>query len=644
MRVSGNNRLGNLSRLLSWRIYGYFAALLLCLNSIAQAATPAAEHHVQDLYYGQALYQYFQQNELTAITSLMTAATRPTRAGSQLDEANLLLADLFYSYGLHEESRSLFAQLLNAEVSDSVQNRIWFNLARLRYEQGHHDHARDLLSRINDQLPGRIEAERNYLLTNLYLETGEYDLAADQSLQIDSKSIWKSYARYNLGVALIEDQDPQQGKEILARLGQMEPGQMKLGQKELVQKDMGSEELLALRDLSNLSLGLKHLRLGQPETALQSLLRIRLEGPLSNQALLASGWAWYRLDQFDKALLPWRILLQRNAVDSSTQEAILAIPANYAESGNDRLAIRYYEIAAKQFDLQLESLQDSILSIGDDALIAALRETALLEDRGNLQRQPPITTVTPQLHLLLASEGFHREIKHYQELLDIRQSLGDWDNNFPVLELMLGERRRTFAEKLPTLQQSSGFDQYEQLSLGRDQLAARLAGVESSEDYLALAGVEELDHLERLQRVAGSIDIVGSQRDTADQREMLRLLSGLLNYQLATNYPRRIWKSRKQLIQLDRALNEADVRVVGLRRITDRTQLDLTEFRARISGQSGKISALGTRVAVLLKQQEQRINQLAIDAIRTQQQHVSQLRLNARFELARIYDKLAATQ
>ena len=634
MRASGNKQAGFFPRFLLWRAGSFLGALLLCLNSTLQAATPLAEHRVQDLYYGQALYQYFQQNEPSAITSLMTAATRPPRAGSQPDEASLLLADLYYSYGLYEESRSLFAQLLDAEVSDSIQNRIWFNLAQVRYEQGYRDHARDLLSRINDQLPPRIEAERKYLLTNLYLGSGEYDLAADQSLQIDSKSIWRSYARYNLGVALIEDQDQQQGKKILNQLGQMELGQ----------KQSNSEELLALRDLSNLSLGLKYLRLGQPEPALQSLLRIRLEGPLSNQALLASGWAWYRLQQFDRALIPWRLLLQRNAVDSATQEAILAIPANYVESGNDRLAIRYYEVAAKQFDLQLESLEGAIRSIGDNALIAALRETALLEDRGNLQRQPPISAVTPQLQLLLASEGFHREIKHYQELLDIRQSLGDWDNNLPALELMLDERGRAFAERLPTLQQSGSFDQYEQFSLRRDQLAARLEEIESSEDYLALAEGEELDHLERLQRVASSIDKIGAQRSTGYQQQMLQLLSGLLSYQLATDYPRRLWKSRKQLIQLDHALDEADDRVLGLRRITDRTQLDLTDFRGRISGQAGKISAIGTRVAGLLKQQEQRINQLAIDAIRTQQQHVRQLRLNARFELARIYDKLATAQ
>ena len=165
--------------------------------------------------------------------------------------------------------------------------------------------------------------------------------------------------------------------------------------------------------------------------------------------------------------------------------------------------------------------------------------------------------------------------------------------------------------------------------------------IESSNDYQALAQVDELEHLERLERVANSIEKLGEQHNTADQQEMLRLLSGLMNYRFATDYPGRIWQSKKQLIHLDRALAEADERVVGLRRITDRTQLDLSKFRDRISGQSEKIDGLRVRVADLLNQQEQKINRLAIDAIQVQQEHVRKLMLNARFELARIYDKLA---
>jgi len=42
-------------------------ALLLSLAWLPLAAAPSGEHRVEDLFYGQALYQFFQENELAAI-------------------------------------------------------------------------------------------------------------------------------------------------------------------------------------------------------------------------------------------------------------------------------------------------------------------------------------------------------------------------------------------------------------------------------------------------------------------------------------------------------------------------------------------------------------------------------------------------
>jgi hypothetical protein len=628
MCVFGNKRHRHNTGRVSSSINRLLYALLLSCVCGQLYAVQLEEHRVEDLDYGRALYQFFQDSRLSAITQLMIAEERP-RTRSQVNEAHLLLADLYYGYGLYEESRELFARLLTAEISDSVQNRIWFNLARLRYEQGYDEQALDLLSRINNQLPGSVEPEKKYLLTNLYLGAREYDQAADLSNQINSKSIWKIYARYNLAVTLIEDDRYESGKALLEKIGQMESQ---------------SPELHALRDRSNLSLGLKQLRMELPEPALESLSRIRLEGPLSNQALLASGWAWYRLEQFDKAMIPWRVLLQRNAVDAATQEAILAIPTNYAESGKDKLAVRHYQIAAEQFDLQLQVLDNSIKSIENDGLIAALRENAILYDRNSLQRLPPSSDVTPQLHILLASTEFQREIKRYQELLDIRNSLRYWGTNFPALELMLEERRRGFEQNLPRLQQSSSFDQLELLRERRNQFATRVYAIESNEDYAALATPEEQEHLSRLQRVASTIDKLAPERNTTYQQDMFRLLSGLLNYELATDFPVRFWKSNKQLNLLDRALSESEQRAKDLRGISERTDMEFGFFEGRINGQTQRIRDLRSRVTTLLTAQEKLINQMAINAIRQQQQHIVQLRLSARFELAKLYDRMAAEQ
>jgi hypothetical protein len=629
MRASGNSDQGRWAW--PWLKRSLHGLLLLVAGLVpaVQAVAPSGEHRVQDLYYGQALYQYFQHRELAAITQLMVAAERPRRTKSQVDESNLLLADLFYSYGLYAESSSLFEQLLNTEVSAALRNRIRFNLGRLRYDQGDYDQARGLLSSADDQLPRNIEAERNYLLSRLYLDQRQYDTAAELSEQIDSQSIWKAYASYNLGVTLIEDNNVQRGETILDSLGQMQP--------------LDSEQL-ALRDLANLSLGLKQLRLGQIEPALQSLSRVRLEGPVSNQALLASGWAWYALDQYDKAVLPWSVLLKRNATDAATQEAILAIPASYAKSGRDKLAIRYYELAAKQFELQLESLQNAIRSIEKGALIAALQDRAILDDRNNLQRFPPISQVTSQLYLLLASNEFQWQVKRYHDLLEIRQSIGSWDASLPALELMLDERQRAFTERLPRLQQSGNLEQFKQLSERRDQFATEIEAIEANEDYRALTTPQEEEQMQRLQRAAISIVKVASENDTTYQQDMFRVLSGLLHYEIAIDYPVRIWKAKKQLILLDKALLETKTRVAGLNRITQRTERDIAEFKDRISGKSSRITALRNQVDGLLQRQERLINNLGIDALGEQQQHVKQLRLNARFELARIYDKLTETQ
>ena len=272
MCVSGNKRRSP-TRLLRICIKIWLFFVLL-----PAGAEDSGDHRVTDLFYGQALYQYFQENELDAIIQLMVAANLPRRQQSQPDESDLLLADLFYGYGLHEESRQLFARLLTSETSDSIQNRIWFNLARLRYRQGYRGQAEELLGRIDDRLPRRIEAERKYLLTNLRLAEGDFGEADTISRQIDSDSIWQTYARYNVAVSMIEADRYRNGQDILDELGQLDPV---------------DAEFLALRDLANLSLGLKLLRLDSPEAALERLSRVRLEGPLSNQALLASGWAWY---------------------------------------------------------------------------------------------------------------------------------------------------------------------------------------------------------------------------------------------------------------------------------------------------------------------------------------------------------------
>lgn len=614
-----------------WQIIGGKkpALLLLAVSllpTILHAASIDNAHRVEDLAYGQALFDYFQQHQLKAITGLLVAEQKP-QTRKQRDESDLLLADLYYAYGLYGESSRLFSRLLKDDTDRALLNRVWFNLARLNHEQGFYDQTLELLSRIDDSLPGHLQNEKDYLLTNQYLRDSKFDDADNAIQAIDRASIWYQYARYNLGVSLLENKRLDDGKSLLEPLGQLQAN---------------SEETRALRDQANLSLGLSQLRNDQSEDALTSFERIRLEGPLSHTALLATGWAWNRLDQFSRALAAWLELAQKNTIDPATQEALLAIPTALEENEKPKLAVQYYELAADQFDKQLEALDQSMTSIQSGELIALLNQNALIYDNARFAATSLQSSSAPYLHILMASGEFQRELKRYQELIDISTTLNHWNFNLPTLALMLSERRRHFQEKLPLLQQSSNFDNLEALKISRQLYASRLGEIEKNEDFFGLATVDESEQLQRLNKVSKTLNNIAGKSDTSDAQDMHRLLNGLLSWQISTSYAPRLWSAKKQLKGLDEALSIATSRADSLRQVSAKGLQTFNDFDFRIKSQENKINGLIQRVADLIERQEKRINRLAISAIDLQKQHIVELRLNARYALARLYDTMAS--
>jgi hypothetical protein len=596
------------------------------IGTTVQSSEAGIQHRVEDMAYGQALFYYFQQNELAAITRLLVAK-QGFATQRQIEESELLLADLYYSYGLYGEAGTLFSQLLGENTSTGIKNRVWFNLARLNYDQGQYDTARELITKINDELPTHIESERQYLLTNLYLANSQYKEAINASRLISDDSVWRAYANYNLAVSMIENNQYDAGKILLDRLGQM---------------PTATAEMSALRDQANLALGFSQLRRAEAEAALTNFSRIRLQGPLSHKALLGAGWAWSRLDNFDQALVPWLELTRKNTIDVATQEALLAIPTAFEQSQRKKLAVQYYELAANQFDQQLEILDQVASSISQSELIEALLQSDLLQATGRFDKSPPPSLSAPYLHLLMASEVFQREVKRYQELVIIGSTLAEWDGNLPTLKLMLVERRKNFEKKLPLLQHTNDFETLANLQRSRNKYAGILTDIKNSQDFLSLATPDEKQQLQRLDNISLNLKKLKGLENTDSQADMHRLLAGILDWQISTDFAPRYWQANKQLQALDRALTESQQRARSLSQITDLSRKRFGEFKHRIDGKDIRIKNLYQRVVKLIKQQESRINQLAIEAIQQQQQHITQLRLNARYSLARLYDSMVS--
>lgn len=223
------------------RFASFIAPLLLCFAATLQAAEPRSEETVQELAYGVSLFHLFQGQTLSAITDISVAQQRG-RLAQQEDDAELLLGSLYYDFGLRHQSEQIFQQMLDASQPVAIKNRVWFNLAKVQYENRNFPEAQQLLARIDGSLSPQRHDQQYYMLSNIYSRQRQFEQASEALQQIDSDSLWSSYAEFNLGAGLLASKDDQQWLE------------------DLLEKLDDSIELQALQDNARFMLGMQALR------------------------------------------------------------------------------------------------------------------------------------------------------------------------------------------------------------------------------------------------------------------------------------------------------------------------------------------------------------------------------------------------
>ena len=298
---------------------GHFAKIVTLWVFIAVAFLPHQSRAdgkkseptvVQDVHYGEVLFYFYQGEYFPAIVRLL-AAQKQSQLESHEKESELLLGGLYLSYGHHLYAAEIFERLLADNVEPEIRDRTWFFLAKIWHQRGYLTESQEALNNIQAKLPKVLEAERLMLQSQILIDTREYDQAIAMLQAWKDKTEWASYAKFNLGVAMVRSGQVDAAAKILDDLGNLDPY---------------NEELNSLRDKANLALGYAYLQDGQPHAAKPPLQRVRLAGPFSNKALLGVGWADAEKNNYRRALVPWMELRNRDLLDSAVQESMLAIP------------------------------------------------------------------------------------------------------------------------------------------------------------------------------------------------------------------------------------------------------------------------------------------------------------------------------
>lgn len=600
-----------------------------CLVAIFASPAEARKKNgvdVQDLYYGEVLFYFYQQNDFAALTRIL-AAQSAGRIEHHQSEAELLLGGLYLSYGQHDLASDIFERLLDESVDKAVRNRAWFYVGKMRYQRARFEGAEEAFLKIEGRLPAGLEEERHMLLAQTYMGQNRF---ADAAALLDSwkgAKHWQSYARYNLGVAYVRTDEVAKGAHLLNKIGLL---------------DAKEPELLNIRDKANLALGYAYLQSERATEAKDILQRVRLQGPFSSKALLGVGWADAMQEDYRSALTPWLELQDRNLLDSAVQESLLAVPFAFGNLGAHGSAADYYQAALVAFEQERLRLRESIDRVQSGELIPAM----LSSDDETIARwywqleEMPVTAGSKYIYQVVANHEFQDGLRNYRDLMVLHRDLEAWKKKLSAFHDMVDTRKQAYEQRLPEVEASLGAMSVAQLRERRDELIQRRQDIMATHDTTGLATADERWQWEAVTALESSPAF--DAPDAAEARDKHRLIKGVLLWNFDKEYKFRQWQLKREIEDLNRTLSVAVDYQQRVAEAQASMPQKLAAYAVRIDALQPRLEAMQQRIFAVLDHEENRIERMAAKELVAQLERLETYQIQARFSLAAIYDRATA--
>src|SRR6516225_11766761 len=158
------------------------------------AARPAAGAGLRDLYFGEALYHAYQGQFFDALQRLDTEIAmyrgldepRLDSLHYHINDAEFSVGDFELDYRMHLRAGRAIKAVLEGAVDEAVRNEAAFRLARIQFQKGEFDDARQSLSRIAGTVPEETKGDLEFLRANVYMATGQPGQAVKVLAQLKS--------------------------------------------------------------------------------------------------------------------------------------------------------------------------------------------------------------------------------------------------------------------------------------------------------------------------------------------------------------------------------------------------------------------------------------------------------------------------
>ena len=613
------------------------ASLLFAAPTLA--AGTATPEDLKDLYFGEALYYAYQDDWFTAIARLDSELAQYHGLDEpeldslyyHADQAEFAVGDFELAYRMHYRAGRAISAVIEGNVEEPVRNEAIFRLARIYFQKDQPENAQLAVERIRGTVPAKIRDDLAFLRAQIAMANGRNPEAARLLKELQSEKSLEGFTSYNLGIALLRDGKEEDGRESLDRTGQL---------------NSSLPATMAIKDKSNLVLGYKLLEEEKHEGAKLVLDRVRLNGPFSNRALLGSGWADAFAGNYERALVPWSLLVKREVTDPAVQEAMLAVPYAYGKLNVHGRAALLYGSALESFGGEIDKLSASIKSIREGNFLRALVREELKQDANWVVklRELPESPETYYLLELLASHDFQESFKNYFDLEELVKKLTAWQGALDAYEDLIHYRRVYYQPLLPEIDREfRRLDSQMRLRLEqRNQIEKRLQAmlVAPRPDYLATAEERiisaELAQLETLS--AGAAEV------TPGIGERIKRLRGVLAWNIATEYDQRFTDAHRNLRELDPVLDLLKRQYTAFVRTRQAATQSYEGYDETIRQQRRQIQAAREKTEILMARQGEMLETMAVNELSKRRDRLEEFSIKARFAMADSYDRASKTQ
>ncbi len=367
---------------------------------------------IKDLYLSETLYFSYQKKYFSSLKQLLLAKQQGRM--TQPNETELLLAALYIAYGMHEQAERVLLPMLGRNLDRNLANGVLIQLAQLQVQRARYNQAGETLGRVFGVVDPGLETQRRALLAQVLVHEGKYKEAIKLLDGVKESGEWGYYLRYQIAMAMLGANFKDGAAPVM---------------KQILEYRGDDQELLALRDQANLALGLAYLNDAQANKAKSHFRQIRLDGPVSNKALLSLGWAYKNSDDMKAALVAWSRLDDMTSADPSVQEGLIATSYAYTQLGAYSQAVEHYQKVINAFDAQLRAVDKAIESVGKGELIRGLLATNGSDQRGWQRDMQYLAKGPEQAYLsgIFAGNLFQEGVKNLQDCQFLHDQLVQWE-------------------------------------------------------------------------------------------------------------------------------------------------------------------------------------------------------------------------